>query len=84
MTRLQPPYSPCPSIKRHTVCSESRVGPGPKAHLTVVAARPPGPDGAVQDAVQPQQEPADAEAQQKAQHQVHLLLGHTVTDKVVL
>ena len=38
----------------------------------------------MQDSVQPEQQPADAEAQQQAKHQVHLLLGHTVTHKVVL
>lgn len=52
--------------------------------LTVVAARSPGPDGTVQDTVQPQQQPANAEAKQQPQHQVHLLFGHTVTHKVVL
>lgn len=51
---------------------------------TVVSTRPPRSERTVQNSVQPQQHPADAEAQQQAEHQVHLLLGHTVTHKVVL
>lgn len=51
---------------------------------TVISTRPPRSDRTVQDSVQPQQQPADAEAQQQPKHQVHLLLGHTVTHKVVL
>lgn len=62
-------------------------GPGrapPAASLTVAPAGPPGAHGAVQDAVHPHQEPADAESEQQPQHEVDLLLGDVVCHEVVL
>lgn len=55
-----------------------------RAALTVAPAGPPGAHGAVQDAVHPHQEPADAEAEQQPQHEVDLLLGDVVRHEVVL
>lgn len=52
--------------------------------LTIVATGSPGPHSTVQSSIQPQQQPADTEAQQQPQHEVHLLFGHTVTHKVIL
>lgn len=52
--------------------------------LTIIATGSPGPHSTVQSSIQPQQQPADAEAQQQPQHEVHLLFGHTVTHKVIL
>lgn len=44
--------------------------------LTAVSAGPPEAQCAVKRSVQPQQDPADAEAHQETQHQVQLLLAH--------
>lgn len=52
--------------------------------LTIIATGSPGPHSTVQSSIQPQQQPADTEAQQQPQHEVHLLFGHTVTHKVIL
>lgn len=60
------------------------AGPRVPAALTVAPAGPPGAHGAVQDAVHPHQEPADAEAEQQPQHEVDLLLGDVVCHEVVL
>lgn len=58
--------------------------PQQREALTIAPASPPGAHSTVQDTIHPHQEPADAEAQQQAQHKVDLLLGHIVCHKVVL
>lgn len=58
--------------------------PQQREALTIAPTSPPGAHSAVQDTVHPHQEPADAETQQQAQHEVDLLLGHIVCHKVVL
>lgn len=82
-------YNPSQQLKHPRMSKRAPAllgggGCGTGKALTIPSAGSPGSHGVMENPVHPHQKPAYTKAQQKSQHQINLLFGYIIGDKVIL